>query len=176
MEAEERSGIVPLLTAWGIWDPVDDAVLSGDLQDVSKRGEDGVLCRRCPIGVLLIKVVHIGPEVPCGDASDVPIPEPLNQTPVLVVEAPLHCLVGPDASVTLIRCLFLLLDEAKRIGLEREFPLDRFLLLEQGDCDFLGDLLGSYRGRLFRPSDHISLLLSVPDPDVPESAILNLVD
>jgi hypothetical protein len=40
----------------------------------------------------------------------------------------------------------------------------------------LGDLLGSYRGRLFRPSDHISLLLSVPDPDVPESAILNLVD
>jgi hypothetical protein len=40
----------------------------------------------------------------------------------------------------------------------------------------LGDLLGSYRGRLFRPSHHISLLLSVPDSDIPKPAILNLVD
>lgn len=95
--------------------------------------------------VLLVEVVHVGPEVPCGYGSDVPAPEPLNETSVLLVEAPIHCLVGPDTPIALVGCLFFFLDEAEVIGFEGELPLRRLLLLKEGYGEVLRQFLGSDR-------------------------------
>lgn len=137
METEERSGIVSLTAAGRIRYPIDDTILSRHLQNVPKGGEDCVFCRRGPVGVRLIEVDHIGPEVSRSNGSDVSASEPLYEAPIVVIEAPLHRLIGSDTPIALISGLLLLLNQTEGIGFEGELLLRRCLLFEEGYSEVL---------------------------------------